>query len=109
MELCSLGHRKSPRSVNEAQHLQAIFEQEERDEEVRKANRKELQESNRLLKQKLDAEKKEAQERRKEERARERAVKEQQQAERMAEKERQKQARDYLSTKISDTTPTIRS
>jgi hypothetical protein len=59
---------------------------------VRKANKKELQESNRLLKQKLSAEKKVAQEKRKEEQARMRAVKEQQQAERKAERERQRQA-----------------
>ena len=51
--------------MNEVQHFQVVFEQEEKDEEARKANKKELQESNRLLKQKLDAEKKVAQEKRK--------------------------------------------
>ena len=76
----------SPRAINEAQHLQAIFEQEEKDEEVRKADKRALQESNRLIKQKPDAERKEAAKVMKEEATKKRAVKAQQQAERKAER-----------------------
>jgi hypothetical protein len=44
--------------VNEAQHIQNVFKQEERGNKLRKHTKRELHESNRKLKHKLDAEKK---------------------------------------------------
>jgi flagellar biosynthesis GTPase FlhF len=45
----------SPRGVNEAQHLLKIFEQEQRDKELEKVTAKQVRESNKLLRDKLDA------------------------------------------------------
>jgi hypothetical protein len=45
----------SPRGVNEAQHLLKIFEQEQRDKELEKVTAKQARASNKLLKDKLDA------------------------------------------------------
>jgi hypothetical protein len=45
----------SPRSVNEAQHLLEIFEQEQRDKELEKVTTRQVRESNKLLRDKLDA------------------------------------------------------
>jgi phosphoglycerate dehydrogenase-like enzyme len=41
--------------VNEAQHLLEIFEQEQRDKELEKVTTRQLRESNKLLRDKLDA------------------------------------------------------
>lgn len=84
----------SPRGVNEAQHLQYIFEQEESDEELRKHTERELREPNRQLKQKLDAEKKAAAATRRKEAAERKCVNDEAKAERKAKRERQKQKRD---------------
>jgi hypothetical protein len=45
----------SPRGVNEAQHLLKIFKQEQRDKELEKVTTKQARASNKLLKDKLDA------------------------------------------------------
>jgi len=45
----------SPRGINEAQHLLAIFEQEERDKELEKVATREVRKSNKLLRDKLEA------------------------------------------------------
>ena len=84
----------SPRGVNEAQHLQNIFEQEERDDELRKHTERELRESNRKLKQKLDAEKKAAAATMRKEVAERAQLKREEVAKRKAERERQKQERN---------------
>lgn len=86
----------SPRGVNEAQHLQDVFEQEERDNELRKHTERELHESNRKLKQKLDAEKKAAAATRRKEAAERAQLKREEAAARKAERERQKQERDAV-------------
>ena len=84
----------SPRGVNEAQHLQNIFEQEERDNELRKHTERELRESNRKLKQKLDAEKKAAAATRRKEAAERAQLKREEVAKRKAERERHQRERD---------------
>ena len=80
----------SPRAVNKAQHLQDIFNQEKRDKKLQKQTAKELRHSNKLLKQKLEAEKRAAAATRREEAAERRRVKEQDKAKQRAERERQK-------------------
>lgn len=50
----------SPWGFSETQRLQNVFEQEERDDEIRGHTERELRESGRKLKQRLDAEKKAA-------------------------------------------------
>ncbi|CAE7034336.1 DDE 1 domain containing protein [Pyrenophora teres f. teres] len=84
----------SLRGVNEAQHLQNIFEQEERDDELHKHTERELRESNRKLKQKLDTKKKAAAATRRKEAAERARLKREEVAKRKAERERQKQERD---------------
>ena len=58
----------SPRALESARKLQDQFDAEERDRELAKSTRRELQESNRLLKEKLAIEKEEVAERKAEER-----------------------------------------
>ncbi|XP_014549960.1 hypothetical protein COCVIDRAFT_117299, partial [Bipolaris victoriae FI3] len=86
----------SLRGVNEAQHLQDVFEQEERDNELRKHTERELHKSNRKLKQKLDAEKKAAAATRRKEAAERAQLKREEAAARKAEREHQKQERDAV-------------
>ncbi|KAJ4353169.1 hypothetical protein N0V95_003598 [Ascochyta clinopodiicola] len=78
----------SPRALESARKLQTEFEEQERDEELQKTTRRELQESNRLLKAKLAEEKREAAARRKDEAA-----------ERKAEERRQIDAREAQRAK----------
>jgi hypothetical protein len=93
-ETCSKTQWYYPRGVNEAQHLQNVFEQEERDDELRKHTERELRESHRKLKQKFDAEKKAAAAARRKEAAERAQLKREEAAKRKAERERQKQERD---------------
>ncbi|KAK1914263.1 hypothetical protein P3342_007509 [Pyrenophora teres f. teres] len=71
-----------------------IFEQEERDDELHKHTERELRESNRKLKQKLDTKKKAAAATRRKEAAERARLKREEVAKRKAERERQKQERD---------------
>ncbi|KAK1914053.1 hypothetical protein P3342_007299 [Pyrenophora teres f. teres] len=87
--------------VNEAQHLQNIFEQEERDDELHKHTERELRESNRKLKQKLDTKKKAAAATRRKEAAERARLKREEVAKRKAERERQKQERDAAEATIA--------
>jgi hypothetical protein len=84
----------SPRALESARKLQDQFEEQERNEELQKTTRRELQESNRLLKAKLAEEKREAAARRKDEAAERKAEERQQIDARKAERERQKQERN---------------
>ncbi|KAF1829108.1 hypothetical protein BDW02DRAFT_613021 [Decorospora gaudefroyi] len=84
----------SPRGVNEARHFQNVFDQEERDDELRKHTERELRESNRKLKQKLDAEKEAAAATRRKGAAERARLKREEVAQRKAERDRQKQERD---------------
>ena len=92
----------SPRGVNEAQHLQDIFDKEQEDAELVKATKRELRQSNTLLKKKLAAEKREAAATKRREAAERAELKRQEVAERKATREAQKRNN---STKKSSQLP----
>lgn len=77
----------SPRKIREARHRQRVFEREEQEEKLKKAELKELREANKLYKEKLAQEKRVAREEARVERERERA-------EKAAQKAAQREARN---------------
>ena len=84
----------SPSRVDEAQRLLDEADETEKAEEIRKSNVAELRETNRKLKQKLDAEKAEKREREKKERDERRAEERRQIDARKAERARKKEEKD---------------
>jgi membrane protein involved in colicin uptake len=84
----------SPSRVTKAQRLLDEADEAEKADEIRKADKKALQESTRLLKQKLDAEKAEAREKEIKERDEKKAAERKAIDERKAERARKKQERD---------------
>jgi hypothetical protein len=84
----------SPRAFREARARMAVAEQQRQEEELKKAEIKELAAANKLYKQKIAEEKRVVRIREKEERDQVRAKKAKEAAERQAERKHQKQARD---------------
>ena len=84
----------SPRALESARKLQDQFDAEEHDRELAESTRRELQESNRLLKEKLVVEKKEAAAKRKEEVAERKAEERRQINARRAPRAKDKEARN---------------
>ena len=84
----------TPRSFREAKTRMKLAREEREAEEKEKANMKELAKANKLYKEKIAQEKRDARAREKEERDRRKAEKAEEVAERKAERERQRQAHD---------------
>jgi len=100
----------SPRAFREARARMAITEQQRQEEELKRAEMKDLAAANKLYKQKVADEKRIARQREKEERAQVKAKKAEEAAKGKAEREHQKQARDtqkaiQLSRRGNCTTP----
>lgn len=84
----------SPRAVNEAQHLQKIFEQEEGDKALADQTAREIKQQSDLLKAKLAQEKKEAAATKRLETAERKRLRGQEVANRKADREAQRRTRD---------------